>query len=583
MNDWLPIVHFLRPHWLWALLALPLLWWLWRMRRRRANVWHEAVDAHLLPHLLEPGRGVRVAPWLGLLGYALAILALAGPSWRQGEQALWQAQAPLVVALDLSSASSAADLPPSRLLRARSKLAALLRERRGGQVALVVYAGDAFTVAPLTDDAGNVALFIDALEPAVMPVDGQDAARAIDLSAKLLRQAGFSHGDVLLLADHADAAARDAARKAASEGFRVSAIGMGTAAGAAYRAPEGAILRARLDAASLRSLVAAGGGDYAAMTTDDGDLHALGVLDPQQAGAQAARGETRLAWRDEGYWLLLPLMLLGLLAFRRGGALAAVALCVLLPLASPAQAAEDGWWWRPDQQQQRRIAQGVDAYRKGDFATAEQGFAGIDSADAQYNLGNALARQGRFDEAIAAYDAALRQQPGMEDAIANRKVVEEARKQQKQNGDGGNSQQNRKQDSSDKNNSSQGQNQQGNGQREPQQDKSQQQDSQDKPDKDAAGNPDKQPPEQSQNAQDQQAADAAQRERMREAMQQAQAEKQGKAEENANRQGTPTETAEQRERRQATEAWLRRVPDEPGGLLRSKFRLEYERRQREGR
>ena len=44
----------------------------------------------------------------------------------------------------------------------------------------------------------------------------------------------------------------------------------------------------------------------------------------------------------------------------------------------------------------------------------------------------------------------------------------------------------------------------------------------------------------------------------------------------------PTETAEQRERRQAVEAWLRRVPDEPGGLLKTKFQLEYERRQKEG-
>ncbi|MFT4257299.1 MAG: VWA domain-containing protein [Pseudoxanthomonas sp.] len=574
MNAWLPIVHFFRPHWLWALLGLPLLWWLWRLRRQRANVWRETVDAHLLPHLLEPGRAVRVAPWLGLSGYALAVVALAGPSWRQGEQALWQAQAPLVVALDLSSASNAADLPPSRLLRARAKLAALLRERRGGQIALVAYAGDAFAVAPLTDDAGNVALFVDALEPAVMPVDGQDAARAIDLSAKLLQQAGFSRGDILLLADHADAGARDAAHKANGEGFRVSVIGMGTTTGAAYRTPEGAVLRAQLDAPSLQALAAAGGGDYAAMTSNDDDLDALGVLDPQQAGAQAARGETRRAWRDEGYWLLLPLMLLGLLAFRRGGALAALALCVLLPLSMPAQAQEGSAWRRPDQQQHRRIVQGVEAYRNGDFATAEQAFAGIDDADAHYDRGNALAKLGRFDEAIAAYDAALKRQPDMEDATVNRKLVEEARKRQKQKGGDGNSRQNQKQGDSGKGNSSQGQNRQ---------DKSQQRDAQERQDKNPAKNSDKQQPEQAQNPQDQQAADAAQRERMREAMQQAQAGRKDKAEANENPQGTPTETAEQRERRQATEAWLRRVPDEPGGLLRNKFRLEYERRQREGR
>jgi len=219
MNAWLHALHFLRPHWLWALLALPVLWSLWRVRQRRSNVWRNVVDAHLLPHLLEAGgKAARGAVWLGALGYAIAVLALAGPSWRQTEQPLWQAQTPLVIALDLSSSSTASDLPPSRLLQARAKLAALLRERAGGQVALVAYAGEAFTVAPLTDDAANVALFLDALEPGVMPVDGQQADRAIAWSARLLQQAGFEHGDILVLSDHADAAADNAARTALRRG-----------------------------------------------------------------------------------------------------------------------------------------------------------------------------------------------------------------------------------------------------------------------------------------------------------------------------------------------------------------------------
>jgi len=58
-------LHWLRPLWLWALLALPLLWFAWRARRKRESVWRRAVDPHLLPHLLERGgpaaRGQRVA------------------------------------------------------------------------------------------------------------------------------------------------------------------------------------------------------------------------------------------------------------------------------------------------------------------------------------------------------------------------------------------------------------------------------------------------------------------------------------------------------------------------------------------
>ena len=581
MSAWLHMLHFLRPHWLWALLALPLLWGLWRVRRRRGNVWRGVVDAHLLPHLLEAGdKAARGAVWLGAMGYALAVLALAGPSWRQAEQPLWQTQTPLVIALDLSSSITASDLPPSRLLQARTKLATLLRERAGGQVALVAYAGEAFTVAPLTDDAANVAVFLDALEPEVMPVDGQQADRAIAWSARLLQQAGFERGDILVLSDHADAAADNAARVALRQGFRVSALGLGTASGAPYRDGEGRFLHAKLDAESLRALAGAGGGEYRALATDDSDLRALGVLDPDEAGASAQRGEKGLAWRDEGYWLLPPLMLLALLAFRRGGAFAAVLLCVFLPIAMPANAAEASLWKRADQQQHERIEQGADAYRKGDFAAAEEDFAGIDSADALYNQGNALAKQGRYDEAIAAYDRALELQPKMEDAIENRKVVDAARKRK------GAQDQQRQQ----KNSNGQGSPRDGKDEPRPGQQDKQAQPGSSKSDspKPQQSPPPRQQPESGQSPQQeavdakaQRAADAAQRERMARAM--AQAGNDGQENEPVDQTSTAKETPEQRERRQAVDAWLRRVPDEPGNLLKTKFRLEYERRRKDGR
>ena len=182
----LTAVHWLRPQWLWLLSGLPLLAWWWHARQRQRSVWRDVVDAHLLPQLLEVSAGVRARSirWLVLLGVAIAICALAGPSWQRVEQPLWHTRAPLVIALDLSSASLADDQPPSRLLQARAKIATLLRTRAGGQVGLVAFADDAYTVAPLTEDAGNIALFLDALEPDVMPVDGSRADRAIAWSAQ---------------------------------------------------------------------------------------------------------------------------------------------------------------------------------------------------------------------------------------------------------------------------------------------------------------------------------------------------------------------------------------------------------------
>ncbi|WP_372393095.1 tetratricopeptide repeat protein [Xanthomonas sp. NCPPB 3582] len=594
-------LHLLRPDWLWALLAIVPAAVLWQLRRRSANAWRQSVDAHLLPGLLVAGgrRG-----WLGFvlaaLTYALAVVAMSGPSWRQVERPAFHSSMPLVVVVDLSSSSNATDLPPSRLLQVRAKLATLLRKRAGGEVALLVYAGESFTVAPLTEDVSNVALFLDALSPSVMPVDGKRADRAIDAAARLLQQAGFKQGEILLLSDSADGSAESAARTARARGFRVSALGVGSARGAAYRTASGEIAQARLDEPSLRDLAGQGGGRYARIAPDDADLQALGVLDPAQQSlaeetTDASGGKT---WLDEGYWLVLPVMALALLAFRRRAAVALLALVCVLPLAQPAQAADGTLWQRADQVQQQHLDAGVQAYRRGDFAAAQKAFEHVPTDEGLYNLGNALARQGRYDEAIAAYDRALKQHPNQADAIANRAAVDAARKRQQQGNKDGQGK-SRDQNQSGQNKAGQNQqNTQGAGQNgQPPQDAQGKQEGKDPSSatpesqdgktqapqsSDGKGEPNTQDaPPQSADAKAQQQADEAQRRKMQQAM--AQAGDKGAGAKGKAEAAVADETPEQREQRQAVEAWLRRVPDDPGSLLRTKFRLEYERRQRDGR
>ena len=595
-------LHFLRPWWLPGLLLLPAIAWWWRVDAMRANPWQSNVDAHLLPHLLEDG-GITSsrawARWSGLLAVAVAVLAMAGPSWQKDEQPLWQSKAPLVVALDLSSSILARDLPPSRLPQARAKLATLLRERAGGQVALVAYAGDAYTVAPLTEDAANVALFLDALGPDVMPEDGQRADRAIAWSRNLLQQAGFAQGDILLITDHADATAVDAAAKVHLAGYRVLTLGLGTAQGGTFDTGAG-LGQARLDAASLQRLASSGGGGYQTLTIDDADLRALGVLDPQAESGAAARGEKIASWRDGGFWLLPLVLLLALPLFRRGaGMTAMLALAIMLPLApvparaqaSPARASPpqpaktnvtSGLWKRRDQRDYARLQQGVDAYRRKNYPQAIEHFSDLHSADAQYNLGNALAQAGRLDDAIAAYDRALELQPEMRHAVENRAAVVAERKRKPP--PGGKSQQNQQKNPPQDKQQKSGQGDQ-EGKQPGQQDQGGRQSQQKQPGKqerqstplDPGQSPSKQDAPQPQDAKSQADADAAQRERMQEALgKQTQAGKPGKRAE-AN-----PETAEQRERRLANQAQLQRVPDDPGALLRARFRLEYERRHQLG-
>lgn len=652
---------FLRPLWLAGLLLLPLLYLGLRRIGRGGMNWASAVDPHLLRHLLETGsvRQGRGLALLGVLAAAVCLLALAGPSWRQQQLPLWQIESPLVIALDLSAAMRATDLPPSRLVQARAKIEALLDRRSGGQVALIAYADDAFTVAPLTRDGRSLKLLLSSLSPDLMPADGQRGDRAIRHAVGLLRGAGFEHGQILLLADRVDPRAQAAAAQAQAAGFRVSALGVGTPGGAPLRGPQGFITDAsgqpqlaRLDSAGLQAMVASGAGRYAQLSSDDGDLESLAVLDPLASGDAAAADSAdpaALARRsDDGYWLLLLLLPLALLGFRRGW-LAALApwclLAVLLPMptlqaqtapadsaaSQPQSRAADWWgalWQRADQRARAALDRGdaeraralardqalqaAAAYRAADFESAAQAWDSLDNADAHYNRGNALARAGDLRAALDAYDQALQLQPGMDDAIANRAVVEEALRRQPppSQGDGqpqdGQPQdgQSEPQDSQSADQSEQGQDgEQGEGSSEqnaedgqqdqsdqpgseqdgPPQDSDQSRDSQEQdstPSEDGAdgepgaqqSDPSDSPPPSAADEAAREAAEAAAREQMQAALDAAESDEQA---------GEPisAEQRAEREQRQAVEQWLRRVPDDPGGLLRRKFELEHRRRQ----
>ncbi len=676
MNALSPLLpHLLRPWWLLALLALPLLWWRWHQRARADSPWTRAVDAHLLPSLLQTMPGARRA-WpmtLFAVGYVLAVLALAGPAWQRATTATWEVQAPLVVVEDMSSHMRVADLAPTRALRERLKVQQLIAQRRGGQMGLVAYAGDAFTVAPISDDAHSLDDMVVALAPDTMPVDGQRADLALDRAADLLSQAGFTRGRILLLSDDADPAAIAMARRVHARGYRVDVIGVGSpqggllpdANGSFVHDAGGQVMVARRDDAALRDLAAAGGGLYAPIDTSGQDLASLGVLDVASQGKAAAGSSQAMVWRDTGPWLLLLLLPLAALAFRRGW-LAAVLLAVLVMPVQPVRAAPlDAWnglWQRRDQRADQALRTGdataattlaqtpaqraAAAYLRGDYAAAVADWSARDDADADYNRGNALAKMKRYEDAISAWQRALAQQPGMADAKANieavRKLLAQRKpppqqsssdsrqaqarnkrqqpsqrqqaqqqqaqqlqaKQQKSQQQQGQQQQAQQQQAQQQQAQQQQAQQRQAQQRQAQQQQAQQQQAQQQQAQQQQAQQQQQaprkPPQQAQaatasppsdhgkdasaaaqqaqatqprpDAARQAAADAAQQRAMRQAL--------GRKDHGDRKQALASiPSTAQRERQQADERLLQRVPDDPGALLKRKFWLEYQRRQ----
>jgi Ca-activated chloride channel family protein len=442
------------PYWFrpWWLLLLPVLGWLlWQLwhRKKRAGRWQMILPPAFHAALLSGGSGRdSKLPWIALgLAWLLTVLALLGPSWQRVEQTSQKPADPLVVILELTPEMLATDVTPNRLEQARRKVLDLLQVRSDAQTAIVVYAGSAHTLVPLSDDLSTSRNLLDALKPSLMPEAGHRADLAVLKALALLEQAALGDGRILLIGSSLTEPERLGIRRALSgKSTQFLMLGIGTAEGSPItqedgsflKDEQGAILVPRLDEPGLKNFANDLDGRYRQARLDDSDLHALGLLDgPRNLrnDGQTLRLDT---WADQGYWLLLPLLLLAACAGRRGWLLC---LPLLLALPQPSYAFDlVDLWLRPDQQgvhllKQKRPAQasrrfedhqwqGVALYEAGDYAGAAERFAEGDDAHAHYNRGNALAKSGELEAALDAYEQALERQPDLRPALTNKALVE---------------------------------------------------------------------------------------------------------------------------------------------------------------
>lgn len=577
--------HWLRPEWLLAVPLVVLLAVALGRGRLGSGNWRNVIDPALMPYVLSraPGRGVDYRWWLLGIGGVLAAVALAGPAWQRIEQPVYRAEQALVVALDLSRSMDAQDLAPSRLARARLKILDMLERRKSGQTALLVYSANAFTVTPLTTDTDTVAALVNSLSTDIMPSRGSYPEVGIRKGGQLLEQAGVAFGEVLLITDGgSSAAAEKAARELKSAGYSLSVLAVGTrdgapiprASGGFVTDNRGQIAVPRLEETSLRGLSVAGGGRFAVLSTDDRDLDIL-LSGEMTTAASSDESLATDQWREEGPWILLLLLPLAALAFRRGWVV--VLLVFVLPLPKPAEASLwDNLWQNKNQRALKQLEAGsaddavalfedtewraVARYRARDFAGSAAEFAERGDARNLYNLGNALAFQGEFESAIDAYEQVLEMEPDNEDAAYNLELVKSMKdQQQQQQQDGQGDDQQSTEDPS------------GEGE---------QSDSESQSDQEGAENSSEQENE-SEEGDSSQRGDEEMSEEDLEALQQ---ELQRAAEEAQQgeqpQQMSEAELAElrqQQEQEQAMEQWLRRIPDDPGGLLRRKFRHQYQR------
>jgi len=461
--------HFLRPEWLLALAGAALLYWLISRREDARTRWRGAIAPHLLDHLLVTGRkGLRLRPMhLSVALIALGAVAAAGPTWQRERAPFVEDKAPLAIAIDLSPTMDAIDISPTRLERAKLKVRDLLKLRQGARTALFAYAGTAHMVLPLTDDSTLLQTYVDSLATRLMPVPGKDTARALEVIDTALAREDLP-GTILLLTDGVEPRAFDAIKRHGGKN-EIMVLAIGTAEGGPVRTgndtfltgPGGARVFAKLDVDGLRRLKSEADLQLATVTPDDADIEWIARRIGTHLEQKEADANAEARWRDIGWWLTIPIAILGALWFRQGSAIRWTALLLLaLGAVAPrhADAADSALlapWLTPDQQ--GRLAydrgdfaaaatrfedpmwKGVAFYRAGRFDEALESFARLDTADGYYNQGNCLAQLGKLETSAASYEEALKRRPNWSQAKANLDLIKQliqARKKQDENPEG---------------------------------------------------------------------------------------------------------------------------------------------------
>ncbi|MEZ7852831.1 MAG: VWA domain-containing protein [SAR324 cluster bacterium] len=590
--------HFLRPLWL---LAIPIFWWLvFRLLGKwwsTAN-WEKIVEPHLLQFLAtRPAtQNTRLLPWIMCFTGTLLLLALAGPVWEKAPQPLLQKSQARVLVLDLSYSMLATDIKPTRIDRARFKLEDLLKRFVEGETALIGYAGEAFVISPLTHDPATIAALLPGLQPNIMPVPGSRADLGFRLAADLLSRSKGGTGHIIWVTDGIEGQDYSALENTIGQN-RLSILAVGTESGSPValsgggflKDKNGAIVIVKLNSQPLEKLANKNQGTFTALSVDDSDVER--IIDAETAVTDFVEDEQRRTvdkWNEEGPWLLLLALPLAAVLFRKGLLLSwsLLVLCGMSILPNSAEAF--GWddlWLRTDQQAAKLFQagdakdaaklfenpewKGTAAYRTGDYETAIEEFSRQDHPIANFNRGNSLALAGHLQDALDAYEKVLAENPQYEDSQFNHDLIEklmreQQNKQQNKKAEKGNKkkQQNDKEDRQQDSSKSEAE----------QNEKSEQESSTEKQDSgDTQSSEDKKNNDKKNLNENVKSTETKK-------IESEQKKNDESAEKNIIARDKQELTTEEQSRQQALEQWLRKIPDDPGRLLRNKMQREYQRR-----
>ena len=294
-------LHFIRPWWL-ALIPVVLgLWWLWQRNADPLRRWRQQMEPEFLQALVvgRQRKGMFVS-YLLLAAWLLAVLAIAGPTWRLEPNPFADDAEPLMILLKADQSMNQSPPSPSRIERAHLKIADLAKLRKGQPLGLIAYAGSSHMVLPPTRDTEIVAEMADEISPEIMPEPGERLDLAIMQASELL-QSENQGGSLLIIADSAEIDPKVVAQVARDNSLPVQILAL-----SASDSPE---------RKSLEDVASALNASVQSLTVDDQDVVALVDFAERRAGTAMAGESSR--WQEAGYWLTPAIALIVLFSFRR--------------------------------------------------------------------------------------------------------------------------------------------------------------------------------------------------------------------------------------------------------------------------
>lgn len=449
---------FAYPLWLWGNFIIPIVWILFFVFRRVEQPKYQLekfIDKHLLPYLLVNQEDKRRSLWKTLILWSVVwsclTIALAGPRWDFREVEMFSKDQSLVILLDLSESMNGEDIKPSRLIRAKQKIEDLINHSKGVKIGLIAFAADPHMIVPITEDKETLRHLLPSLGTDLVHVQGSRLSLALDMASNMLEAEPGSNKALLVISDGGfeDASFIETARKLVKKDLVIHVMGIGSIEGAPLKNHQGTMIKkngnivfSKLDKEKLKDLSDVGRGLYVEGRYSDYDevviLKELG----KSVEAQVNVGKKNRLWEEHFYLIILPILPVILWWFRRGYVLS-IFLVFLIPTfkleAKPTldyfknseelgkQAMEEGNYETAIQEFKDPYRAGVAYYRAGNFEEAEKMFLASSreevSLSATYNLGNSLAQQQKFKEAIAAYEDVLKRCPEHMEAQENLELV----------------------------------------------------------------------------------------------------------------------------------------------------------------